>query len=89
VPHLLGGERVELVNLTPRGSFVFCLPRHHFTFTTRFGSRSEEHRARLTGVTIEPEIATISLVWQTSLCVRLMDGDYLDATVISEKDYVR
>jgi hypothetical protein len=88
-PHLRGGERVELVNLTPDGLLAFDLPKLYFAFTTHFGSRSEEHRARLTGICIEPERLLISMVWQTALQVRPSDIDYLDQTVIRQKTYLR
>jgi hypothetical protein len=89
IPHLRGGERVELVNLSAAGRLTFELPRRYFTFTTRFGGRSEEHRGHLTTVFIEPEAPRVFLVWQTSLVVRPADVDYLDTTAIGEKEYVR
>jgi hypothetical protein len=89
IPHLRGGERIELSNLSHRGSLAFALPRHYFVFTTRFGSKRQEHRARMATVFIEPEALRVSLVWQASLPVRPPDIDYLDATEIGEKEYVR
>lgn len=88
-PHLRGGERVELVNLSPGGHFVLEVPRHYFTFTTRLGTRSVEHRAHLTALFIEPEASRVSVTWQTSLPVPPADIDYLDDTTIREKAYVR
>jgi hypothetical protein len=88
VPHLRGGERVELVNVTPEGLLAFDLPKLYFAFSTHFGGRAEEHRARLTGVWIEPERSSVSMVWQTALAVRPSDIDYLDHTVIRQKEYL-
>jgi hypothetical protein len=84
-PPLLGGERVELVNLNPSGKLTFQLPRRDFTFTTQLAGRTEEHRARISCVFIEPEKSLVSIVWQTSLAVGAKDVDYLDETTISEK----
>jgi|SRR5580658_5476802 hypothetical protein len=89
VPHLRGGERVELINLTPEGLLAFDLPKLYFAFTTHFGGRAEEHRARLTGVRIEPGRSLLSMVWQTALAVRPSNIDYLDHTVIRQKEYLR
>lgn len=86
--HLHGGEPVELVNLTPEGLLRFELPKIYLTFTTRFGSRREEHRSKLTAVIFEPEAMQVMLVWQTSLRVKPRDVDYLDATQIREKPYL-
>ncbi|HTC60658.1 MAG TPA: DUF2169 domain-containing protein [Solirubrobacteraceae bacterium] len=88
MPHLRGGERVELVNLAATGPLVFDLPKHYFTFATHVRGRSEEHRARLTSVFIEPEAARLSMVWQTSIPVRPADLDYLDETIVAEKAYL-
>ncbi|GHG81750.1 DUF2169 domain-containing protein [Comamonas sp. JC664] len=81
---LSGGERVELVNLTPGGALRFELPRIALGFTTHVARRSEEHGARLTTVLVEPDAMRLSLVWQGSLRVPAPDADYLDETEIVE-----
>ena len=81
---LLGGERVELQNLTPSGQLVFELPRIALGFTTHFGRRQQSHPALLTKVLIEPEEHRLSLVWQGVLRVPAPDLDYLDYTEIRE-----
>lgn len=84
---LFGGEEVELVNLTESGRLCFKLPRVYLAFTTRFGRRSEEHRASLQSVILEPDASRLIMVWQTSLaCHSLLDE--LDVTLIREKRYV-
>jgi hypothetical protein len=88
VQHLHGGERVELVNLTPGGNLRFDLPKIYLTFTTHFGRRSEEHRSRMTAVVVEPEKMNVSLVWQTALPVPSKHTEYLDETTIAEKPYL-
>jgi hypothetical protein len=86
--HLRGGEPFELQNMTADGVWRFPLPRHYLTFTTHFGRRTEEHRARLVTVVIEPDEARIQMTFQTSLAVRADQIDYLDKTVIGEKAYL-
>jgi hypothetical protein len=86
--HLRGEEEVVLENMTPDGVLRFRLPKIYPTFSTWFGSRSEEHRARLGTVLIQPDEGKLILVWQTSLRVAGADVDYLEKTVISEKAYV-
>ena len=81
---LRGGETVGIVNMTPRGFLAFELPQIVPTFRTRFGRRSENHRATLVTLAIGVEEMKLSLVWQTSLRVRNGDADYLDETVIGE-----
>ena len=85
---LRGGERVELEQLTPEGMLRFELPKIFLAFTTHFGARHEEHRARLITVVIAPDQRRVALVWQTNLAVTPRDDDYLDQTVIREKPYV-
>lgn len=87
--HLSGGEPVELLGLTPSGRLRFELPRIFLTFSTRFGSRREEHRSRLASVMIEPDERKLRMVWQTSLKVASRQAEYLDDTTISEKRYLR
>jgi hypothetical protein len=86
---LRGGELVELLHMTPEGTMRFELPRLYFTYTSRFGSRREEHRGHLVTVIIEPDLRRLMTVYQTSLKVGRKDVPYLDETVIGEKEYVR
>ena len=44
---LRGGERAELVNLTPAGRLAFKLPRIYPFFVTKFGRERVEHRGQL------------------------------------------
>jgi hypothetical protein len=82
---LVGGERVELLNMTPDGVLRFELPRISLAFTTRIGKRHEQHDSRLTAVLVEPEERRLSLVWQSVLRVRAPEADYLDETEIVEQ----
>jgi hypothetical protein len=83
---LVGGERVELVNMTPEGRLVFEIPRISLGFTSLFGLRREPHPThQLATVLIEPENQRLSLVWQSTLRVVAPEVDYLDATEIVEK----
>ena len=85
--HLRGGEPIELINLTPDGLLRFALPKVYLTFSTRIDGRSEEHRSQLSTVIIEPDHPRVIMVWLSSLACRT-DGDYLDATVVREKEYI-
>ena len=82
---LSGGEKVELTNLTPSGKLQFSLPKVSLQFETYFGSDRREHAGKLASVIIESEGPRIIMVWQTSLEVK-HDGEYLDRTVIQQKD---
>ena len=79
---LAGGERVELINMTPQGTLVFEIPRMSLGFTSAFGRRREPHPAQLTTVLVEPEERRLSLVWQSTLRVSATEVDYLDSTEI-------
>ena len=58
----------------------------HFRFRTHIDKRIEEHSSRhLATVIIEPDHPRVSLVWQCMLAVR-KDGDYLDETIVTEKN---
>jgi hypothetical protein len=81
---LVGGERVELVNMTPQGRLVIELPRISLAFASRFGSRRKPHPPKLATVLIEPEEQRLSLVWQSTLRVPAPETDYLDGTEIVE-----
>jgi hypothetical protein len=84
---LRGGERVELTNMTPQQSLRIELPKVYFVFTTRFGSRTEDHRSKLSLVLIEPDDMRVMMVWQTALRVPARQTEQLDETTIVEKPY--
>lgn len=67
VPHLRGGELVELRNLTPEGSLAFRLPRVTLGFQTRLAGKRINHRAKLGSVIIESDVPRVILVWQTAI----------------------
>jgi hypothetical protein len=80
----VGGELMELRNMTEQGVLQFEIPRISLRFVTRFGSRRKEHAAQLATVLAEPEERRLTLVFQTSLRVHARDADYLDDTEITE-----
>ncbi|WNG62492.1 DUF2169 domain-containing protein [Archangium gephyra] len=82
---IVGGARVELLNMTPDGLLRFELPRISLGFTTRIGTRREQHGSRMVTVLVEPEERRLSLVWQSVLRVPAPDADYLDETEIVEQ----
>lgn len=81
---LRGGETVTLRNLTPAGVLRFDLPKIHLTFNTLIDGRTEEHRAQISSVIIEPDLPRVAVVWQSVLPCRT-SIDYLEDTVIREK----
>ncbi|ABF86286.1 conserved hypothetical protein [Myxococcus xanthus DK 1622] len=82
---LVGGEKVALVHLTPKGSLHFTLPRLSFGFATYFGAVRRFHEATLGTVVIEPEVKKVRMVLQTGLSVGPRDVDRLDFTAITER----
>ncbi|WP_342377929.1 DUF2169 domain-containing protein [Myxococcus stipitatus] len=86
--HLRGGERMELVNLTPEGVLRFDLPKLYFVMTTWFGREAREHRAKLATVFIDTVRMRLELVWQSTLRVPPRDVDHLDQTDIEEKPFL-
>jgi hypothetical protein len=85
--YLRGGELVVLENLTASGSMQFALPKVSLAFSTRFGKQTQEHRASLQTVVIEPDVPQVILVWHTSLaCHHLLDD--LDETIVREKRFI-
>lgn len=82
---LTGGERVELINMTPESRLVFELPRITFECTSRFGARREPHPSHVATTLVEPDEQRLSIVWQSTLRVPAPQVDYLDGTEIVEK----
>ncbi|MBA54408.1 MAG: hypothetical protein CMK89_08140 [Pseudomonadales bacterium] len=83
---LRGGENIELFNLTPDGQLAFQLPRVYLAFSTQIDGRTEEHRAQISSVIIEPDQRKLKLVWNSVLLCR-NEGDYLEQTTIRQKRY--
>jgi hypothetical protein len=83
--HLVGGESIELRNMTPNGLLRFDLPKVTLGFETVFTTgEAVLHRPVLHTVIVEPDYPRVSLVWQTSLrChARVLK---LDHTRVTEK----
>jgi hypothetical protein len=80
---LIGGERVELVNMTPDSRLTFEIPRVSLQFTALFGRRREPQAAcNLTTLLVEPDQHRLALVWQSTLRVSAPNTEYLDGTEI-------
>lgn len=90
VPHLRGGERIELVGMTASGALGFEVPRVALGFLTRFQTRKEpvHHRASLVTVIVEPDHPRVCVVWHTSIPCNHAEMEYLEETVIREKRFV-
>lgn len=83
---LRGGERISLLNLSPRGTLIFDLPRIELSMASWFGSYKTSHeRPVLATVLVEPDASRVSLVWQSALRVASSEGDFLDVTDIYER----
>jgi hypothetical protein len=90
IPHLRGGERIEVANMTPSGALAFSIPKRFIGMRTAFATRDEpvRHRAVMHTVIIEPDVPRVIVVWHGSLrCQR--EADFLDETTITEKEYTR
>jgi hypothetical protein len=64
---LLGGEEVELINLTSSGKWRFQLPRVALNCATRFGRQLVNRRPELHTVIIEPDAGRVIMVWLTAV----------------------
>jgi hypothetical protein len=88
VPHLRGGERIEVAGMTPSGALGFDIPRVALGFETHIDGKKKHHKGALQTVIVEPDHPRVILVWQTQiLCHREMD--FLDRTLIREKEYIQ
>lgn len=83
---LRGGERIELLHLTPEGALRLELPTIRLALVTRFAGRRtpEEHGAALATVHVFAEERRLVLVWQGALRVAAPLADLLDATTVRE-----
>jgi len=86
-PHLRGGERIELTNLTAGAPLSFDLPRIGLTMRTRLSGRWVRHIARLGSVILEPDYPRVVLVWHSMLACHRKKFE-LDVTQIAEKRVV-
>lgn len=87
-PHLRGGERVEIAGMTQSGALGFDIPRIALGFETIVDGKRKHHKGALQTVVIEPGHPRVILVWQTMLrCHHEMD--FLDRTIIRQKEYIQ
>jgi hypothetical protein len=82
---LRGGERLELVHMTPSGVLRCDLPRLESKFTTYFGRRKQECPASLVSVSVEADAPRLSLAWQMQLVVGPNDVERLDRTIVDAR----
>lgn len=89
MPHLRGGERFGVFNMTPGGGTLgFALPKHYFALTTFIGRRQLEHRCTIQTVIIEPDVPRVIVVWHSTLSCH-HEVDDIDFTEIVEKPYAK
>ncbi|HUU45247.1 MAG TPA: DUF2169 domain-containing protein [Acidobacteriota bacterium] len=68
MPHLLGGEEVTLINLTPEGETTFALPTIAVPIEFTDASHEQvEKIAVIDTIIIEPDERRFGLVWRASL----------------------
>jgi hypothetical protein len=85
IPHLRGGERIEVAGMSPSGALTFDLPRVALGFETIIDGKSKHTRGDLQTVIVEPDHPRVVMVWQTMLrCHHEMD--FLDRTIIRQKE---
>jgi hypothetical protein len=82
---LHGGERIELLNMTPSGWLSLELPRCELALETRFGRRRVHHPGHLTTVHVDAQNLLLMLVWQSSVAVPASEVDALDFTTIEAR----
>jgi hypothetical protein len=82
--YLVGGERVDVLNMSENGSLSFQIPKVRFCFRTRFGHERVDHEGQLCTVIVEPNVSRVILAWQTSIICNRRD-DQLDETLVVEK----
>jgi hypothetical protein len=73
--YLVGGERVELVNLSPEGRLSFALPDLALPLRFRFQARTELLYAVADTLILEPDAGRFQVVWRAS---RPVTGKLLD-----------
>lgn len=66
-PHLSGGERGCLINVSEHGELVFVLPRYQFTVTVTIAGERLDHAATLDTVVIEPDESRMMLTWRVTV----------------------
>lgn len=64
---LRGGERVDLINLTPSGKLSFVLPKLAIGCRTSIDGGIAHHRSNLHTVLIEPDEQRLIMVWHSAL----------------------
>lgn len=83
--HLVGGETLQLVGMSPRGVLSLTIPSVSLRLQTRVGRKRRAHEANLSTVLVEPDDSRLILCWQSSIEVGPQDVEYLDMTVIESE----
>lgn len=87
-PHLRGGEKVCMRNLTSSGLLAFNLPRVTLGFSTLFAGRRVNHPATLGTVILKPDQSQLVLVWHTMLRCPRRHLDIVE-TLVFQKSRIR
>jgi hypothetical protein len=71
---LVGGEFVQLLNLTPEGDWRFTLPRLRIPILLLYDNRRSEGQLRLDTILIEPDVHRVTLISRIAGRVRRNHG---------------
>ena len=82
--YLVGGEHVDITNMSEHGTLSFQIPEVRLAFRTRFGHERIDHQGQLCTVIVEPNVPRVILAWQTSIICNRRE-DQLDETLVVEK----
>ncbi len=82
--YLVGGERVDVLNMSENGALSFEIPLVRLSFRTRLGHERIDHEGQLCTVIVEPNVPRVILAWQTSITCNRRE-DELDETLVVEK----
>ena len=64
--YLVGGEPVELLNLSPSGALRFTLPRVQLVVTATIAGAVEESRPQVHTALLRPDVPSVTLAWHCS-----------------------
>lgn len=67
VPYLIGGERVQCINLSPTGTFDFVVPKAEVRVRCRFRDRNVDANPNIDTLTIEPQRHRFTLTWRAAV----------------------
>jgi hypothetical protein len=85
IPHMNGGEEIEIINAAAQGRLVFRVPKIHLGLLTRIKRGEKAHRPQLATLIIEPDKKRVILVYTSVLPCHRQRYD-IKETVVFFKD---